>query len=522
MSFRELTMIEVRELLRRLQAGESTRRTARECGADRKTVRRYYEAARECGLGAGSELTDELVAQVAKLVQVRPPPPPSDAWKVLVPVRARIEGWLTADRPLRLVRIRELLAREGIRVSYSMLRRYVQRELGWGGPRVTVRLADTAPGEEAQVDFGHVGWLVDLTDKRRKLWALIVSLSYSRYMFVWPTLTQTVADVCEGLDAAWRFFGGIPRRVVIDNASAMVTVPNAQAPILQRSFQEYAQARGILVDPARVRSPQDKGRVENAVPYVRERWCDGERFLDLADARRSAECWCSEVAGARVHGTTRAIPRDVFAAEEKAHLAPMPQERFDVPVWSQAKVHPDHHLQVARALYSVPTAYIGRRLEARLDSKTVRFYSGAELVKVHGRVAPGKRSTDPSDYPQTKTAYALRDVDALVHVARQKGQHVGIFAERLLSGPLPWSKMRQAQALIRLCDRHGSERVEAACTRAIAFEVYDVPRIERLLKLARWSEASAEATGKVVRLPGRFARATDHFTTRRPKDGGDR
>ena len=203
-----------------------------------------------------------------------------------------------------------------------------------------------------------MGWLVDLTGKRRKLWALIMTLSYSRYMLVWPTLTQTVTDVCEGLDAALtHFFAGIPRRVVIDNASAMVTVLNAQAPILQRSFQEYAQARGILVDPARVLGPQDQGRAENALPYVRERWCDGERFLDLAVARRSAESWCSEVAGVRVHLTTRAVPRDVFAAEEKGHLAPMPHERFDVPVWSQANVHTDRLVAVhRRPLLAVETA----------------------------------------------------------------------------------------------------------------------------------------------------------------------
>lgn len=520
MGFRELTMIDVRELLRRRQAGESARRAARECGADRKTVKRYYEAAERCGVGAATVLSDEVVAEVARLVQARPAPAPSDAWQALVPVRDRIEAWLAADRPLRLVRIRELLAREGIRVSYSTLRRYAQRELGFGGPRVTVRLADTPPGEEAQVDFGHVGWLADVTGRRRKLWALIVTLSYSRHMFVWPTLTQTVADVCEGLDEAWRFFGGIPRRAILDNASSMVTVPSAQAPVLQRSFQEYAQARGILVDPARVRRPQDKGRVENAVPYVRERWADGERFLDLVDSRRSAATWCREVAGQRVHGTTRAVPLTVFEAEERAHLLPPPLERFDVPDWGLAKVHPDHHLQVARSLYSVPTAYIGRRLDYRLDSKSVRFYAGLELVKVHSRVAPGKRSTDPADYPRTKTAYALRSVDALVKAAQQQGPAVGAFAQRLLGGPLPWSKMRQAQALVRLCDRYGAARVEAACQRAIGFEVYDVPRIERLLKLARACEADGEASGKVVRLSGRFARGPEHFTTRRPSDGG--
>lgn len=519
MAFRELSMIEVKELLFRFKAGESVRRVARECGADRKTVRRYYEAADECGVRDSAELTDELVGKVAARVQGRPASQPSDAWNALVPQRARIEAWLTGDSPLRLVRVHELLAREGVQVSYNTLRRYVQRELGVGGPRVTVRLADTPAGEEAQVDFGHVGWLME-HGKRRKLWVLIVTLSFSRYMFVWPTLTQTVKDVCEGLDAAWGFFGGVPQRLVLDNASSMVTLANPRAPVLQRAFQEYAQSRGIFVDPTRVRRPQDKGKVENAVPYVRERWADGEKFLDLLDARRSAAAWCDDVAGARVHGTTRLVPRDVFVSEEKTHLLPPPTARFDVPTWSQAKVHPDHHVQVSRALYSVPTAYIGRTLDVRLDSTSVRLYSGANLVKVHARVPAGKRSTDSNDYPRTKTAYALRSVDELVSGGRRAGQHVGLFIEKLLSGPLPWVRIRQAQALLRLCDRHGRERVNAVCARAIGFDVYEVPRIERLLKQAVQSEDGGEITGKVIRLPGRFAREPDFFATRRSTDGG--
>lgn len=519
MGFRELTMIDVRELLRRFQAGESARRAARETAADRKTVKRYYEAAAACSVTRTTPLDDELVANIARHVQARPPAPASDPWRALEPHRPQIKAWLEGDQPLRLVRIHELLVRQGVQASYATLRRYAMEELGFGGPRVTVRLADTAPGEEAQVDFGHVGWIVD-GGKRRKLWALIVTLSYSRYMFVWPTFTQTVRDVCEGLDAAWQFFGGVPRRLVMDNASSMVTVPDAHAPVLQRAFLEYAQARGILVDPARVRRPQDKGRVENAVPYVRERWSDGERFLDLPDARRSAASWCYEIAGARIHGTTRLVPRDVFCAEEKEHLLPAPGSRFDVPVWSRAKVHPDHHVQVARALYSVPTRFIGRLLDVRLDSLSVKLYAGAELVKSHPRVPPGKRVTDPADYPSTKTAYALRSVDALVSAAAQHGEHVHAFTRRLLDGPLPWARIRQAQALLRLCDRYGADRVDALCARSIAFDVYEVPRVERLLKAARQSEDGGEATGKVVPLPGRFARDAVQFQTRRSRDGG--
>ncbi|MBZ4423240.1 IS21 family transposase [Myxococcus sp. RHSTA-1-4] len=518
MSFRELTMTDVREVLRRYQAGQSARQLAREEVADRKTAGRYFEAARACEVGPQTELTDEVVARVARQVQGRRQPEPSEAWAQLMPHKERIEAWLAQE--LTLVRIHELLVREGVDASYNTLRRWAQKQLGHGGPRVTVRVQDSAPGEEAQVDFGHVGWLEDEKGQKKKLWALLVTLSFSRYLYVWPTLTQTVRDVCEGLDAAWRFFGGVPLRLVLDNASSMVTVPNAQAPVLQRSFLEYAQARGLFVDPARVRRPQDKGKVENAVPYVRERWCAGERFYSLDDARRSAQAWCHDVAGARVHGTTRLIPRDVFEAEEKPMLKPAPTTSFDVPTWSTAKVHPDHHVQVARALYSVPTAYIGRVLDVRSDSKSVRLYSGATLVKSHPRVAAGQRSTDANDYPRTKAAYALRDVEALKAQATGHGPSVGRYAEALLAGPLPWTRMRQVYGLLRLCERYTPARVDALCARALAFDVLDVPRIERMLKAARQVEDEACATGKVLPLPGRFARDASHFATRAAANEG--
>jgi len=334
-------------------------------------------------------------------------------------------------------------------------------------------------------------------------------------MFVWPTFVQTLAAVCEGLEAAWLFFGGVARRVVLDNMSAVVVRADAKEPVLNRGFVEYAQSRGFFVDPARVRRPQDKARVENQIAYVRERWFAGETFsADLGALRASAERWCREVAGARVHGTTRRVPREVFEAEELPHLWAMPETPFDVPTWGRAKVHPDHHVQVARALYSAPTRYIGKTLEVRADRTSVRLYHGTELVKVHARVEPGKRSTDASDYPVGKAEYALRSIEGIKTRARDKGEHIGIYAERLLDGPLPWTKMRQAYGLLRLCDRYGVERVEAMCARALAFDVIDVPRIERMLKAAHQVEQDATVSGKVVRLPaGRFARDPAAFAT---------
>ena len=96
------------------------------------------------------------------------------------------------------------------------------------------------------------------------------------------------------------------------------------SPTIVEAFADYAQARGLFIDAARVQSPKDKGRVENQVPYVRESWFAGEQFDDLDVARASARAWCRDIAGTRIHGTTRAVPRDVFEREELALLRPAP------------------------------------------------------------------------------------------------------------------------------------------------------------------------------------------------------
>jgi len=522
MSYRELTMIDVHEALRRWAAGQSIRKIAREAGSDRKTVARYIAVAKELELGSETEWTESLIHEVAQRVQARPLPDPSQERLEIAEHRLRIEAWLGQKRPLRLRKVHTLLLRDhGVHASYHTLRRYVMDELGWRKKQPTVLIADGKLGEEAQVDFGLMGTMRDPdVGRTRRLHALIVTLVVSRYQFVWPTFLQTTEAVCEGLDAAWRFFQAMARVLVPDNMAAMVALADALSPSIVAAFQDYVQTRGIFVDPARVRSPKDKGRVENQVPFVRESWFDGESFTSLADARQSAEHWSRDIAGARVHGTTRQVPREMFEREEKDAMLPPPTTPFDVPTWSEAKVHPDHHVQVSRALYSLPTRFIGRTVRVRADRNTVRIYLGTELIKTHPRVAQGKRSTDRSDYPEGKADYALRSVEALLAQAKTRGSHVGLFAEKLLGGPLPWSRMRQAYALVRLCDTYGNGRVEAVCQSALAFGVLDVSRIGRMLKAAVAPGSPEGHHAKVVSLSSpRFARSVQQFETRRPSPG---
>jgi hypothetical protein len=205
----------------------------------------------------------------------------------------------------------------------------------------------------------------------------------------------------------------------------------------------------------------------------------------------------------------------VFEEKEQPAMMPAPTTPFDVPHWTDAKVHPDHHIQVLRSLYSVPTRWVGRTVRVRADRKSVKIYVGTEMVKMHGRVPPGKRATDPDDYPVGKGVIATRDIASLVTSAKKAGEHIGIYAERLLAVPLPWTRMRLVYALLRLCKKYGDGRVEAVCQSALAFDVIDVRRITRMLEQAQKPIVpSSDGDRKVIRLePPRFARSTEHFAT---------
>ncbi len=453
------------------------------------------------------EVTDEILSGLGHAVQARPRVAPSEAWQALLAEQARIKAWLGSTPPLRLVRVHELLKRDGVCVGYTTLRRFARREFGWHERPPTVLLVDPPPGEEAQVDFGLMGIVLDADGRRRKLHMLVVTLSLSRYQFVWPTYEQTTRAVYEGLDAAWRFFDGVVKRVVPDNTSSMVLRASSTSPELHPVFREYAEARGLFIDPARVRSLKDKARIENQVPYVRERWFAGERLpTEMSEVRRHAEAWCRDIAGARVHGTTRRVPREAYAQNEKPHMQPAQTEPISPPQGCDAKVHPDHHIQVQKALHSLPTRYIAKTVRVRSDGKVVRMYLCGELIKLHGWQAPGGRSTDPSDCPPHKAPYARRDVNSIVHRGHALGSHLGAFCERPLSGLLPWVKLREGQVPLRLCERYEVERVNALCARALSFDVIEVPRIERMLKDARHIEEQGEQRGQVIPLPSRFLR----------------
>lgn len=519
MAFREVRVFEVREVLRLWLRGEGVRSTERLAGVDRKTVRRYVAAAEELGLvrdGREGQLTDEFVGAVVEAVRPHRADGRGAAWGLLVANHQLIEDWLKKDK-VTVRKAHEFLGRRGIVVPERTVHRYALEvcDVGRGRRGTTVRVNDGEPGDECQIDFGRLGLVPDPTAGRcRVCHALIFTPVVSRYSFVWLTFRQRLDDVIAGCEAAWTFFDGVFATVIPDNLKAIVEHADALEPRLNQAFVEYAQSRGFVIDPARVRSPQDKPRVERMVPFVRGSFFAGESFIDLADGQRRAEGWCRERAGMRVHGTIQARPAEVFRVEEQPRLLPAPTAPYDVPIYTTAKVHRDHHIEVAKALYSIPGNLIGQRVEVRADRTLVRVFARGQLVKVHPRQQPGGRSTDPADLPTERTAYAMRDLEALKRLAAGHGPAVGAYAAALLEVPLPWTRMRQVYALLGLVKRWGADRVDAACASALGHEAVNVGLIGRMLERGTENTSTTQPALPGVVVPARFARDPQHFATR--------
>jgi hypothetical protein len=520
MAYVEIGMWEVLDVLRRVHRGESQAAIERVTGRTRKTVRHYTALARELGWDPqGSEPDEALALAVGRrLVPVAADAAPGASEARLAPHREQIRAWLHPEdeqRGLKLTKIQELLRRRGVEVPYSSLHRFAVQHCGFRDRRRhTVRVADVAPGELAEVDFGRLGLVWDPESSRRRVHhALLVTLVYSRHQYVHVCPSQRLADLIEGLEEAWAFFGGVPARVVLDNLKAAVTKADRYDPVFQRTFEEYARHRGFVIDAAVARHATGKPVVERNVQYLRESFFRGETWLDRAHVQREAIRWCREIAGQRIHGTTRKRPLVVFENDEKPKLQALGAGRFDPPVWAQAKVHPDHHIQFRKGLYSVPTRHVGKRVWVRGDSKLVRIYVDGECVKTHKPVGEGQRSTDYHDYPEELAPYARRDPDALIREGHRHGVHLGRFLEKLLAGDFPWAKLRQGQKLLRLSNRYGRKRLDAACRRALYFELYNVRRVEQIVKNELEREAQPPAPcGQLVPLPARFQRPTDSFT----------
>lgn len=470
MGRRTMGVADVKEILVHWDYGEEISRIARTLGYSRPTVRKYLAAAEAAGLVRGSRQRDERtwdrLAQAAVAAVTPVHPVGAAAMDV-----ARYHPYL--DERVGDVQLSVLYQRlhddHGLAASWGTFYRYARAH--WpdrlqAAPRVTVRLDDPPPGNEAQIDFFAAGrWHDPEVGHQRRVCGFLMTLSHSRHQFLYPVTAEDSEAWLDGHVAAFGFFAGVPRRLVPDNLTAGVVDADRYDPRLNRAYGELARYYGCLVDPSRVRHPQDKPRVERNVAYARESFFRGQDFASLAAVRAAAVTWSREVAGQRVHGTTRERPILAFQAREQAALLPLPPQPWEPAVWTTAQVHADCHCQVAGAAYSVPDRYVGQVVDIRLGRRLVEVYAKNELLTTHARLPHG-RSTNPAHYPAAAQAF-LRATPAVCQArAAQIGSATAELVRTLLA-PGTLTHLRSVQAILRLAETYDADRLDRACGRAL-------------------------------------------------------
>lgn len=470
MARRSFDVIDIVEVLVHWHAGRPKSVVASSLGIDPKTVRKYVAKAEAEGIVPGSA----SLARAEWEGRVR------DWFPELVDQRARSLTFAQIDK--HRDRIGEMLKtntvttvhqrlcdEHGLEVGITSFRRYVTAEFAEAAAReqASPPRPPVEPGEEAQVDYGLLGsWADPATGRVRRVWAFIMVLAFSRHMFVRPVLRMDQQAWVAAHVAAFDFFNGAVRRLVPDNLAAGVTKPDLYDPKINRTYAEMAEFYGCLVDPARAGKPKDKPRVERPVRYVRDSMWRGRDWIDEADMQAGAIRWCVEVAGRRSHRSLDgAAPLAIFEALEADTLIPLPPEPFELADWSRPKVGPDCHIRVGKALYSVPWRLIGHRVDARASARTVEVYVDSQLVKTWPKIAKGRR-TDWNDYPPEKIAFFMRTPSWCRHRAAELGPSV----TKVIAGLLEINalhRLRSAQGVVGLADRHGPDRLDAACARAL-------------------------------------------------------
>ena len=466
-------MSDVSEILSHWWAGRSLSEISTSLGVDRKTIRKYVAPAIEAGIvpGEGAARTREqwrgLVAEWwpelvdARLRQV--------TWPEIEKHRDYIAGQLAAGVTQATIHQR-LRDERGLSASVASLKRWVAANLPEEVKRraVTVLGEAAVPGEQAQIDYGLLGtWTDPKTGKRHRVWAFVMVLVCSRLMFVRPVLRMDQQAWTRAHVEAFGFFGGVPARLVPDNLKTGVERPDLYDPLINRSYAELAEHYGTLVDPARAAKPKDKPQVERPMPYVRDSFWRGREFISLEQMQAAALTWCREVAGKRhCRPLGGAAPGSVFAAVEAEALRPLPARPFVLATWSRAKVGPDIHIKAGKTLYSVPWRHIGHTVEVRSTASIVQVFDAGELIATHPYQPRGKQ-TEQAHYPPEKIAFRMKTPTWCRNRAAEIGPGcVAVVGELLAVNAL--YRLRAAQGVVGLAAKHGPDRVEKACARAVA------------------------------------------------------
>jgi hypothetical protein len=351
-------------------------------------------------------------------------------------------------------------------------------------PEVMVRV-ECKPGEEVQVDFGFAGRMVDVeTGELRRAWAFVMTLSWSRHQYVEFVFDQKLETWLLCHRHAFEFFGGVPERAVIDNLKAAVVRACFDDPLVQQAYGECAEHYGFLVAPCKPRTPRHKGKVEKGgVHYLKRNFLAGREAMTVAQANQEVRRWCETTAGLRIHGTTREQPLVRYQETERGALRPLPSSPYDLAVWKEVTVGRDGHITFDNAYYSIPCRHRqGERLRVRGGAMTVSLYTlGFDLVTTHDRAhQSGQRLTHPDHLPVDKVLGLMVNREDCRAAAVDIGPATHQVVTALLADPVV-DRLHTAGRLLRLRERYGDERLEAACTRAVQYGEPAYSTVKRIL-----------------------------------------
>lgn len=477
-------MIEIEEVLYRRAKGMGIRKISESLEISRNTVRNILGKAKAAGLlhNSGSLTTQEPDEGFERFIRM-------DKKKAfleesyLSSYHEQISSWLSMPY-MTVNQMVRLLLEEKKRVSETQLRRYIKQyfpDHAGSKKAFTVHLIAEA-GSQAQVDFAFAGMMNDpISGKERKAYAFIMTLSYSRYRFVRFVFRQDTETWIDCHIRAFQFFGGVPLAVMPDNLKAGITAANLYDPVINRAYAELEKHYGFVCDPAKVRMPRHKGKVERSVPLVRQQILAGRIFKDIEEANEHALHWCRYEIANRVTRTTGQTPWDKFINEEKAQLLPLPHETYECPTWQELKVHRDHHVVFEGSFYSVPTSYIGNMVWIRAGSRIVDIYLDHKKIKSHVRsCTKGQWVTDKADYPKSARSFLEKDREECLKQAKEIGSSTYDLLVRIFKRP-GLTQQRKAQGILRLKEKYGSSKLEASCKRALFFDNDSYKSIKAIL-----------------------------------------
>lgn len=460
-------MYEYRQILVRMRLGDSDRLLAKARLVGRRKAGELRRVAQAQGwLKLDSPLPDD-----SRLAEVLQPAPggeePRRSGSRVEPYRAQVTAWW--DAGIQATTIHQALVREhGFSGSYFAVQRFV-KALGVSRPKATVIL-EFAPGEAAQVDFGRGPEVVDVhSGERIRSWVFVMTLCWSRHQYAELVRDQRVATWLGCHRRAFEWFGGVPERLIIDNAQCAITRACWQDPEVQRAYAELAEGYRFRIDPCPPGQPQKKGRVEAGVKFIKRGFLPLREFRRLGDGNQQLQDWILAV-GNRVHGSTRQRPLTQFTEVERTLLTPLPAVVPALATWTRPKVHRDGHVQFEQCLYSVPYRLVGQHLWLKITETLAQAFHAHQLVATHPRLhQAGQRSTLPDHLPPEAVAYLQQDGCWCLAQAETVGPSCQRLIERLLTDPVVM-KRRAAQSVIRLAQRYSPQRLERACERALAFD----------------------------------------------------